>query len=116
MHPKITRLVLFIFIGVLLSFLAYKFVIQKKEPVINVDFSTEIKGKVRGFNRARGYKIYLLGMQNAFNFDGFRNYQISRNDALGYYLDYGDSLVKVVNSDTLELFRDGNVTIWKIEE
>lgn len=79
--------------------------------VVNADIG--IKGTVTGYNRARGYKIYINSSETPYNFDAFVNERLSPDDSLGYYLVPGDSISKQPNSPVLRLTRGGQVSEWR---
>ena len=105
----------------LLILVAFAFVInlwffQKDIQRTDIGYSTFISGRVTGINRARGYKIYLDDTKTPYNFDNFSNDIISKNNGLGYYVDFKDSIYKQQNSDTLCLIRNGNVSYWTLSK
>jgi len=106
------QLLFVIFFAGMFFFLGYQFIFKSSKQSITLNYQTSLTGRVRGYNRARGYKIYLFGRNDAFNFDNFRDSSVLKDDGLGYYLDYGDSLSKNPNSDTLIVSRNGQVTLW----
>jgi len=50
---------LFIFLAIMFSFLAYEFFIKRSELVIGVNYSTGIKGRVRGY-KAGNFNVLIL--------------------------------------------------------
>jgi hypothetical protein len=106
------KIILPVIIGLGFCIIIYRFVlIDSKKPII-INKIIGIKGKVTGINKARGFKIFINDSENPYNFDKFSNTEIGGNDRLGYYLDFGDSIDKGSNSDTLKLNRNGKVSFW----
>lgn len=94
----------------------YVFFFKDDSPTRKVVFINQelgVSGQVTGFNKARGFKIYLNSTDVPYNFDAFVNEQVAPHDGLGYYLEPGDFVTKQPNSTTLTLKRKGQESEWK---
>ena len=78
--------------------------------VINQDLG--LAGIVTGYNKARGYKIYLNSSNVPYNFDRFENQALTQRNGLGYYLEQGDSVYKSCNDKVLRVVRQGQRSTW----
>jgi hypothetical protein len=95
----------------------YKFFFADDSPTRKVVFITKelgIAGEVTGYNKARGYKIYLDSSDTPYNFDAFANEQFMPDYGLGYYLEQGDSVNKLPNSTILTLQKNGKTSQWHL--
>jgi hypothetical protein len=95
----------------------YKFFFADDSPTRKVVFITKelgIAGEVTGYNKARGYKIYLDSSDTPYNFDAFANEQFMPDYGLGYYLEQGDSVNKLPNSTILTLQKSGKTSQWHL--
>jgi hypothetical protein len=93
----------------------YKLFFANDSPTRNVVFVNEeigISGKVTGYNKARGFKIYINSSEVPYNFDSFQSREVAPNFSLGYYLEHGDSLTKSPNSSVVVVTRNGQVSEW----
>lgn len=80
--------------------------------VVNQDLG--LASKVTGYNKARGYKIYLNASDVPYNFDRFENQALAQRNGLGYYLEQGDSVYKLPNAKVLRLVRQGQGSSWRL--
>lgn len=97
----------------------YKFFFADDSPTRKVVFVNKelgVAGEVTGFNKARGYKIYINSSDTPYNFDDFENEQIIPNSGLGYYLEHGDSIAKSPNSSIVLVKRKGQLSEWHLVE
>lgn len=109
--PVVLRVVVLVVVGAVI----YNFFFAEAAPnrqVVFVNQELGIAGEVTGFNKARGYKIYLDSTDTPYNFDRFENAQIQPNSGLGHYLEHGDSLTKSPNSSVVVVTRNGRVSEW----
>jgi hypothetical protein len=97
------------------AFVFYQFFLAEDHPkqtVVAVNQDLGLAGKVTGYNKARGNKIYLNSSPVPYTFDDFENQELTRNDGLGYYLEQGDSVYKAPNAKVLRLVRHGQGSTW----
>jgi hypothetical protein len=80
--------------------------------VINQDLG--LASEVTGYNKARGYKIYLNSSDVPYNFDRFENQALAQRSGLGYYLEQGDSVYKLPNANVLRVVRRGAQSTWHL--
>lgn len=80
--------------------------------VVYVNQEIGVNGRVTGFNKARGYKIFLNNTTTPYNFDAFASEQYKPDFGLGYYLEQGDSVSKEPNSKQLTLHKNGRTSQW----
>jgi len=80
--------------------------------VINQDLG--LVGEVTGYNKARGYKLFLNSSGVPYNFDAFENQTLAQHNGLGYYLERGDSVYKPVNAKALRVVRRGQRSTWHL--
>lgn len=106
----------YIFILVFFAAWIYIMFFQTETRRTEIGYASFVSGRVTGINRARGYKIYLNDSKIAYNFDNFSNDKISKDNWLGYYLEFKDSIYKKQNSDSLCLIRNGNLTYWTLSK
>lgn len=95
----------------------YKLFFADDSPTRKVVFITEelgIAGRVTGFNKARGFKIYINSSEVPYNFDNFQNQEVSPNFSLGHYLIHGDSISKSPNSTVVLVRRGEQISEWHL--
>lgn len=95
----------------------YKLFVVDDSPRKNVVVVTRelgLAGRVTGYNKARGYKIYLDSSDVAYNFDAFQNAAVAPGEGLGYYLERGDSVAKTPNSGSIGVTRQGQLSEWRL--
>jgi hypothetical protein len=80
--------------------------------IINQDLG--LVGRVTGYNKARGNKIFLNSSAVPYNFDQFENLALAQHNGLGYYLVQGDSVYKLPNARVLRIVRQGQQSIWHL--
>ena len=71
----------------LVSFLLYKFFFAASPITHNVVYVNQeigVSGRVTGYNKARGYKIFLNNTTTPYNFDAFASEQYKPDFGLGY--------------------------------
>jgi hypothetical protein len=93
----------------------YKFFFAEDSLAPKVVFISKelgIAGKVTGFNKARGYKIYINSSVAPYSFDDFENTQLMPGKSLGYYLEQGDSVNKRPGADTVLVVRESQLSKW----
>lgn len=99
----------------IVAVVVYKFFLANDSPtrkVVYINQELGIRGEVTGYNKARGFKIYLNNSEVPYNFDAFQNEQVKPDFGLGYYLEQGDSLVKSPHSTVLLVRRGGQASEW----
>jgi len=101
----------------LVGFLLYKFFFAASPTTHNVVYVNQeigVSGRVTGYNKARGYKIFLNNTTTPYNFDAFASEQYRPDFGLGYYLEQGDSVSKQPNSKLLILHKNGRTSEWRL--
>lgn len=84
-------------------------------PYVTVDFSTVVNGKIVSHEaNRRKYTFRLVNRKEIFDFDRFVNEALWKHNRLGTYLQDGDEITKLANSDTLILTREGQVSQWQL--
>lgn len=108
-------LVIRVFVIIVVVIGIYKFFFADDSPTRKLVFINRelgIAGEVTGFDKARGYKIYLNSSDTPYNFDNFENAQLLPNTSLGYYLKHGDQLKKEPNTAVIFVKRKGQISEW----
>jgi hypothetical protein len=82
--------------------------------VVYINQELGVSGRVTGYNKARGFKIFLDNSTTPYNFDAFANKQFMPDYGLGYYLEQGDSVNKLPNSTVLTLQKNGKTSQWHL--
>jgi hypothetical protein len=82
--------------------------------VVVIDQNLGLAGKVTGYNKARGNKIFLNSSDVPYNFDSFENEALAQLNGLGYYLEQGDSVYKSPNAPVVRVVRAGQRSTWHL--
>jgi hypothetical protein len=101
----------------LVAFGLYKFFFApdpSTHGVVYINQELGISGRVTGYNKARGFKIFLDNSAIPYNFDAFANEQFTPDYGLGYYLEQGDLVNKLPNSSVLTLQKNGKTSQWHL--
>jgi len=101
----------------LIAFGLYKFFFAPDSATHQVVYITQelgVNGRVTGYNKARGFKIFLNNSATPYNFDAFANERFMPDYGLGYYLEQGDSVNKSPNSPVLTLEKNGQTSQWHL--
>jgi len=82
--------------------------------VVYINQKLGVSGRVTGYNKARGFKIFLDNSTTPYNFDAFASEEFTPDYGLGYYLEQGDSVTKLPNSSVLTLQKNGKTSQWHL--
>jgi hypothetical protein len=88
--------------------------VSQTQNVVAINQDLGLVGEVTGYNKARGYKIFLNSSVVPYNFDGFENQALAQHNGLGYYLEQGDSVYKAANTKVLRVVRRGQRSTWHL--
>lgn len=110
-----TSIVVGFLVFLLVAFGLYKFFFApdpSTHGVVYINQELGVSGRVTGYNKARGFKIFLDNSTTPYNFDSFANKDFMPDYGLGYYLEQGDSVNKLPNSSVLTLQKNGKTSQW----